>query len=136
MGQLGQCGNQTSASQTISVDVNDPPVAVDDTASTDENSPVTITADQLLANDSDLDVDQLTLSSVNNPTDGNVEIDPNGDVYFTPDPDFTGDASFDYTVSDDKGGTAIDTVTVTVNPVTDQDLTVPKNIDKQDKADF
>jgi hypothetical protein len=37
-------------------------------------------------------------------------------VEFTPDPDFTGVATFDYTVSDTEGNTDTATVTVSVNP--------------------
>ncbi len=95
--------------------VNDNPVAVADTASTNEDVVVTITAASLLANDTDVDGDTLTLASVANAVNGTVALDGNGDVVFTPDADFNGIATFDYTVDDGNGGS--DTTTVTVGVV-------------------
>ena len=54
--------------------VNDPPVAGDDTASTDEDTPVTIT---VLGNDSDPDGDDLTVTSAS-AANGEVTINPDG----------------------------------------------------------
>jgi len=51
--------------------MNDPPVAEDDAATTDEDNPVTVAAPGVLSNDSDPDVgDTLTVASVN--TSGTV----------------------------------------------------------------
>src|SRR5207247_4289846 len=66
-------GNGGSASATVTVTVtpiNDPPVAVDDNATTPEDVPVTIAP---LANDSDLDGDPLTISGATT-TNGTVVI--------------------------------------------------------------
>ena len=96
--------------------VNDPPVAEDDNFSTEEDTLLAITAAELLLNDSDPDGDALTITSVNNPENGTVTL--NGtDITFTPDADFNGDASFNYTISDGNGGTDTATVNVTVNPI-------------------
>ena len=46
---------------------------------------------------------------------GSVALDGNGDVVFTPDANFNGAATFDYTVSDGNAGTDTGTVTVTVS---------------------
>jgi len=87
---------------------NDPPVAVDDSDTTPENTPVTIA---VLNNDSDIDGDTLTVDSVTHGTNGSVTNNGN-DVTYTPDAYFYGTDSFNYTISDGNGGT--DTATVTV----------------------
>jgi hypothetical protein len=82
-------------------------VAVDDTATTDEDSAVTVA---VLANDGDVDGDTLAVESVTQPAHGSVT--NNGtDVTYTPAPDFYGTDAFDYVVSD---GVLTDTATVTI----------------------
>ncbi|WP_436800001.1 tandem-95 repeat protein [Vibrio parahaemolyticus] len=107
-----------SESTTVSVDVtpvNDAPVAKDDTAITDEDTPVTI---DVLPNDNDIDGDKLSIQSASVPeVQGKVEI-VDGKLVFTPAENFNGDAEITYTVTD---GQLTDEakVTVTVNPVND-----------------
>ncbi|WP_409010786.1 tandem-95 repeat protein [Vibrio parahaemolyticus] len=107
-----------SESTTVSVDVtpvNDAPVAKDDTAITDEDTPVTI---DVLPNDNDIDDDKLSIQSASVPeAQGKVEI-VDGKLVFTPAENFNGDAEITYTVTD---GELTDEakVTVTVNPVND-----------------
>ena len=102
---------------TVSVTVtcaNDGPVAVDDTKAATEDIPLTFPAGDLTANDTDPDVgDTLTVTAVNNPTGGTVNLAA-GSVTFTPTANLClpTPAGFDYTVSD---GTATDTGHVTVN---------------------
>ncbi len=98
---------------------NNGPVAADDSASAVEDTPVTITAASLVANDSDFDGDPLTIQSVGNALNGAVALDVNGDVVFTPDANFFGTATFDYTVSDGNGDTNTATITIDVAPVDD-----------------
>ncbi|EJB8690675.1 tandem-95 repeat protein [Vibrio parahaemolyticus] len=95
--------------------VNDAPVAKDDTAITDEDTPVTI---DVLSNDTDVDGDKLSIQSATVPeAQGKVEI-VDGKLVFTPAENFNGDAEITYTVTD---GQLTDEakVTVTVNPVDD-----------------
>jgi uncharacterized repeat protein (TIGR01451 family) len=89
---------------------NDPPVAVDDSDTTDSDTPVTI---DVLHNDSDPDGDTLTVTSVTQGADGSV-VNNNDDVTYTPVLGFSGTDSFTYTVSDGNGGSDTATVTVTV----------------------
>jgi len=99
---------------------NNPPVANDDVASTNQDTPVTI---DVLANDSDPDGDPLTVDSVTDPPNGSAV--NNGDsVTYTPDPGWTGTDTFDYTVSDGKGGTDTATVYVRVLPVEGGECTI------------
>ena len=89
--------NSVADAGTITVSaINDAPVAVGDSAGTNEDSAVTILASTLLANDSDIEGDTLTLTGVSNAVNGAVALDGNGDVVFTPAADFNGSASFDY----------------------------------------
>src|SRR5438445_632995 len=111
-------GNGGTASALITVTVspvNDPPVAVDDAANTAEDVPVTISA---LDNDSDVDGDSLTITSVS-PTNGTLLNARPINVLFTPAANFNGTATIGYTISDGNGGTASALITVTVSPVND-----------------
>jgi len=111
-------GALTDTLATFSIEVTntpDAPIATDDTASTNEDTLVTI---DVLANDNDVDVgDTITITAVSSVVNGTAVINAN-QVDFTPSLDFNGTASFSYTVSD---GALSDTgaVTVTVNAVND-----------------
>ncbi|MEC5030863.1 MAG: Ig-like domain-containing protein, partial [Oscillatoria sp. PMC 1051.18] len=112
-----------SASVTVTVsetdDPNQPPVAGDDTATTDLGIPVNI---NVLANDSDPDGDPLSLSIINAPDNGTATVNNNGTptdltddfITYTPTGDFVGEDTFVYQVDDGNGGTDTATVTVTV----------------------
>ena len=108
-------------------DFNSDPTAIDDNAAATEDTPVTIFASALLANDSDPDLDPLTIQSVQNAANGTAALDVNGDVLFTPDANFNGNATFDYTVDDGNGGTDTATVTVAVAAVNDDPTAVDDN---------
>ncbi|ELA6176292.1 tandem-95 repeat protein, partial [Vibrio parahaemolyticus] len=107
-----------SESTTVNVDVtpvNDAPVAKDDTATTQEDTAVTI---DVLPNDTDVDGDKLSIQSASVPeAQGKVEI-VDGKLVFTPAENFNGDAEITYTVTDGELTDAAK-VTVTVNPVND-----------------
>ncbi|ENQ8177805.1 RTX toxin [Vibrio parahaemolyticus] len=95
--------------------VNDSPVAVDDTVSTQEDTVVTI---DVLTNDTDVDGDKLSIESASVPKEqGTVEV-VDGKLVFTPAENFNGHAEITYTVTD---GELTDEakVTVAVNPVND-----------------
>jgi len=95
------------------IPTNQPPVANPDSATTAQNTAVTLEASTLLANDTDADGDSLSLTGVSNPVNGSVTVS-NGNVIFTPSTNFTGNASFDYSISDEKGGTSSANVSVAV----------------------
>ena len=96
--------------------VNDDPEALDDNASTDEDTPVTI---HVLSNDDDVDGDSLEVTGVSNPPHGTAVIRPDDTIRYTPDANYNGSDSFTYTVSDGNGGT--DTATVSVSVASDND---------------
>ncbi|QHG20471.1 tandem-95 repeat protein (plasmid) [Nostoc sp. ATCC 53789] len=95
--------------------VNDPPVAGDDSASANQNTPLTLLATDLLANDTDVDGGALTITAVSNAVNGTVTLNNSGNVVFTPTTGFSnGNGSFNYTLSDGNGGTDLGIVTVAV----------------------
>ena len=108
--------NPTTVMITVQAGSNQPPVAVDDSATTAEETPVTV---DVLANDSDPDGDALTVVAVGVPADGTAMDNSDGTVTYTPNSNFTGIDSFTYTIEDGQGGSSSATVTLTVTPVND-----------------
>ncbi|WP_274790035.1 tandem-95 repeat protein [Vibrio harveyi] len=110
----GQLTDDATVAVTVNP-VNDAPVAVDDTVTTDEDTAVTI---DVLANDSDPENDQLTITNASVPAEQGTVAIVDGKLVFTPAENFNGDATISYTISD---GQLTDdaTVAVTVNPVND-----------------
>jgi|GEM_PF-659870 len=105
---------------TVTITLDAPPVAVDDSATTSSGTAVTV---DVLANDSDLDSDPLTVTAVTVTPQGGRSVgsavvvtgDDGDEVRFTPATGFVGDATVQYTVSDGHGGTTTGTLTVTVD---------------------
>ena len=110
-------GGTSTATVTITITgQNDDPVALDDSASTDEDVAVTVA---VLNNDSTVDTNNsLTVESVTQGLNGVVSF-TDTDVTYTPNEDFNGTDSFTYTITDGDGGTATATVTIDVNSVND-----------------
>jgi len=107
-------GGTDTATVTITIEgKNDAPDALDDTAETAENTPV---SGNVLANDTDPDGDELTATLGADVANGELTLDPDGGFTYTPDPDFAGTDSFTYTADDGMGGTDTATVTITVTP--------------------
>ena len=112
-----------TATATVNVTVeastasNTAPVAVDDSASTQFATPITI---NVLANDTDADADTLSITSVTNGSNGTAVVDQ-GKIVYTPADGFKGSDSFTYTISDGK-----DSATASVN------MTVQADLDAQD----
>ncbi|MCB1894924.1 MAG: cadherin-like domain-containing protein, partial [Rhodocyclaceae bacterium] len=92
-------------------------IAVDDVPlSTNEVTP--LTGINVLGNDTDADGDPLTVTSASS-TDGTVTINPDGSLDFTPNADFNGPTTIQYTIDDGNGGSDTATVTINVAPVND-----------------
>lgn len=107
--------NGDQASSTVSVTVTSiSPVAVNDTATTTEDTLVTV---DVLANDThSLAGETLTIDSVtlNTPAEGTAVVNA-GQIDFTPASGVTGTVVMTYVVSDETGDTDTGTLTVTVN---------------------
>ena len=112
-------GQGGSVPRTVSVTVtgtNDAPVAANDTASTAEDTAVTIA---VLGNDTDVDAgDTKALVSATGAQHGALALS-GGNVVYTPSPNYNGADSFSYTMQDAAGATSTATVSVNVTPVND-----------------
>lgn len=101
---------------------NSPPVATDDSFTTNED---TVLMGNVITNtnpngaDSDPDGNALTASLGTAASNGTVLLSANGDFSYTPNADFFGTDSFTYTLSDGNGGTATATVSLTITSVND-----------------
>ena len=106
---------------TITVEaVNDAPQAISDTASTNEDTLVTI---DIASNDTDIDtgdsVDNNTIVITKTPINGNSVI-VSGSIEYTPNNNFNGSDTFTYTINDQNSGTSNSaTVIVSVTDVND-----------------
>uniref|UniRef100_UPI0026388995 Ig-like domain-containing protein n=1 Tax=uncultured Pelagimonas sp. TaxID=1618102 RepID=UPI0026388995 len=112
-------GNGGTDTATVTVTVGDgggnsDPVAEDDEATTDVDTPVII--DNPAANDTDPDGDPLTVTEVGTPTNGTATLNPDGTVTYTPEDGFIGEDTIPYTVDDGNGGTDTGEIIVTVEP--------------------
>ena len=110
---------KAASEATVTIDIaslNDDPIANPDSATTDEDTPVTV---DVTANDVDPDGDPLTITSAATAV-GTVSLVPGG-LLFAPPEGFAGEVTVTYTVSDGQGGSAEGTVLVTVNAVADPD---------------
>jgi VCBS repeat-containing protein len=112
-------GGIATATVTISVvsEVNDPPVADDQSRSTNEDTLLTGTA---TASDVDHDpADILTFSLSSGPAHGGATVAANGYYEYLPSANYFGPDSFVFQVSDGRGGTDTGTITITVIEVND-----------------
>jgi len=114
----GASGPATAATITIGP-VNDPPSAVDDSATIAEDT--SLASINVLTNDTDLDLDTLSVSAFDGSTivDGVLTSLGGGAFSYVPDPDFFGTETFTYTVTDGNGGFDGGTVSLEVTPTPD-----------------
>src|SRR5205823_10220258 len=110
----GHGGTATGTVNVTITAVNDPPVANNDTATTAEDTAVTIA---VLGNDTDVDGDTLTVTGVSVPQHGSAASHPDGDRKSAAEAKYNGADSFTYTIGDGHGGTATATVSVTITAV-------------------
>ncbi|GAA4200928.1 hypothetical protein GCM10022289_13500 [Pedobacter jeongneungensis] len=132
----GRGGTATSTLTITITPVNDAPVAKNDNGVTDEDVPLTITAENgLLKNDTDVEKDALTVTgfSVAGITDtptpgqpftisnvGTITINTDGSYTFIPNANYNGDVPLiSYSITDGKGGVSTATLSIKVNSVND-----------------
>jgi hypothetical protein len=112
--------------------INDAPIASSDGYSVDQNASLAVSAvEGVLANDSDVDGDQLTVALVAGPANGSLTLHADGSFAYVPAFRFHGADSFTYQAGDGEFVTAPVTVTVTVKRVT---RTVPIDVAPGDSA--
>jgi large repetitive protein len=104
---------------TILNDENEAPVAVDDSYSTDEDTPLNVAAPGVLGNDTDADGDALTAMLVDDVANGTLDLESDGSFTYTPNANANGSDSFTYKANDGAADSDVATVTLTVNAVND-----------------
>ncbi|AFZ42797.1 outer membrane adhesin like protein [Halothece sp. PCC 7418] len=130
-------GGEDTATVTVTIEgvdeqsENQPPVATEDSFTTDEDTG--FTTGNVLDNDTDPEDDTLsvsaidtsnTLGTVTDNGDGTFDYDPNGEFESLNEGDTDTD-SFTYTISDGNGGEDTATVTVTIEGVDEQSENQP-----------
>jgi hypothetical protein len=93
---------------------NHPPAAAADSYDGTPDTPLTIAAPGVLANDSDADGDPLTAVLVASPAHGAVVLGADGGFSYTPAAGYSGADSFTYRASDGEADSNVATVTLTI----------------------
>jgi hypothetical protein len=129
------------ATVTITISpVNDDPVAMDDAYETDEDTSLIVEAPGVLANDGDVDEDNLASYILTQPAHGILTLASDGSFTYVPTPNWHGTDTFTYqliaTPALNAPWTDEATVTITVNPVDDapvlgliEDATIPELVE-------
>jgi len=108
--------------------VNTAPVAVADTYTLDEDTPLVVDAlAGLLANDSDAESDSLTIEVVDSPASGTLNLSGDGSFTYTPAPNVNGTVTFTYKLSDGTADSATVTVTLNITPANDAPVAVSQS---------
>lgn len=106
-------GSITSAVAVLTL--NQHPIAQADGATTMQNQSVIISAATVLANDSDPDLEFISILAVStNSSNGGAVSWSGGDITYTPPPNFTGVDRFSYIITDALGATATADIEVMV----------------------
>jgi len=112
-------GQLDSNTATVTITVNDAPVATDDAYSTDEDVTMNIAAAGVLTNDVDIDSTVITAIKVTDPAHGTLSLNADGSFVYTPSTNWNGVDTFTYKANDGALDSNIATVTITVIPVND-----------------
>ncbi|MCA9263946.1 MAG: tandem-95 repeat protein [Planctomycetales bacterium] len=131
-------GDQDSQIATVTITVNpvnDAPVAVADTFFGFENQQLIRSATQgVLANDLDVDGPALSVSLVDPPQNGTLNLQSDGSFTYTPVANFIGTTSFTYKVSDSIAESATVTVDLVINSLDQQIVINEINYDPPDNT--
>jgi hypothetical protein len=101
---------------TVSLTVDSlPPVATNDSYSTNVNTPLNVSASGVLANDPDPQALPLTAVLVSGPSNGSLTLNANGSFTYMPNANHFGIDSFTYQDKDGQASSNIATVTLTVD---------------------
>ncbi|MFQ5401591.1 MAG: Ig-like domain-containing protein, partial [Anaerolineae bacterium] len=111
---LGATSNPADVTVEVTGAANNPPVANNDSAVTNEDAPISI---NVTANDVDIDgaINHSSVTIVTPPLNGTLLNQLDGTLTYTPTLNYTGNDSFQYTVTDDMGALSnVATVNITV----------------------
>ncbi|MCB8949327.1 MAG: cadherin-like domain-containing protein [Ardenticatenaceae bacterium] len=101
-------------SVSLEIALNLAPVAADDAYSTNPDTPLTVAAPGVLANDTDANDDAVTAVLISNVSNGTLTLNADGSFTYTPNAGFTGNDSFTYQTNDGIEDSNVATVTITV----------------------
>ncbi len=116
--------SSTPATVTLSVFVNNAPIAGNDSFSTNIDRSLSVGGPGVLANDSDPDGNNIQAFVVTTTANGTLQLLPNGSFTYTPRSGFSGNDTFSYRVNDgfaDAFATATISVSPNVAPVANTD---------------
>jgi hypothetical protein len=115
--RMQDASNNLSEPVTVTIEVyagNRAPIGIEDQYAALKNTPLSIDAPGFLANDLDLDGEQLSaISIVDNADHGTLAAFADGSFIYTPDAEFTGTDQFSYRMQDASGNTS-EPVAVTI----------------------
>ena len=115
-------GGKVTSTITVTIDgVNDAPIVAGESFIVSDGTNFTVAAADLLANDSDIEGEALSVTAVGGLVNATASLS-GGDVIFSG--TSAGAGSFDYTVSDASGGQSKATVSLTVLHTDDNDNTL------------
>lgn len=118
-------GKGASTTAIVYITVFAPPNAVDDAYEVFKNARLTTPAPGILNNDSSMEGVNLRVTSSTEPDNGSLAQSSDGSFIYTPNEGFVGEDSYDYIVTDDNGGTAEATVTITVKTFSVPPMIIP-----------
>jgi hypothetical protein len=118
-------GGALSAASTVAITVTPVVDVVNDVLSTDEDTPITF---NVITGANNAEADSFSnpgrvITSHTNPAHGTLTVLPNGEITYSPDTNWHGTDTFQYTVTS-GGVTETATVTITVNSVNDRPVAI------------
>ena len=108
-------GTNSVGTSFNAVRINQPPLALDDSYTMEQDSALTIAKPGVLINDYDPDRNNLTALVVSYPVNGDLLFNSNGSFSYTPLPEWYGNVTFSYKTSDGVAESTIAQVWITVN---------------------
>ena len=105
--------------------VNDAPVSLNDSYSTNEEVILSVPTLGVLGNDTDTDGKPLNSILVNGPSHGSLSLNANGSFSYTPNANYNGPDSFTYKANNGSLNGNIATVNITITPVNDAPVSDP-----------
>ena len=109
-------GRLDSNTVTVGISVNALPTAAHDAYTTAENTPLTVAAPGVLANDSDADGEALSALLISGADHGAVALRADGSFGYTPASGYAGRDYFTYRASDGRNTSDVVTATITITP--------------------
>jgi VCBS repeat-containing protein len=130
-------GTSDSNIATVSISVapvNDPPVAVNNSLSVNEDTILSVAAPGVLADDADVDGNTLTAILVSSPIHGSLTLNTNGSLTYTPAANYNGTDSFTYKARDGAVDSNVATVSITILPANDAPVATSKSTSVNEDA--